>query len=690
VDDLNALLDVTWLQRVWTYQELVLASNPIVVCGDDHISWFLLTSNLVFLEHSGMAYHFFVPKIPTLVAWTNLALTRDRLLNDHLRGTENEAEDEEPLSRLSNATTLHRHVIFMSMIASNYRSLTDFISKLFLYAIFLLVPVEILGIVAGFTAADWKIKIRDNKDVGSKYNGMISSVVKEVIESRFSTRSIVKKAMTTLSTATVPSMIITSLSMTTTSSVTSPYIGTEVLAIIHRVHGATESETKILQSGISVMRSAIVSGVESCWSSCSSRIDVTRCFGACTATCSAMPSLRTISTEEADFISHPPKAFFWDSLWIVLAYIGIFPILGALWFFVYHVRKMTSMQSNRSFESILDPVDILCNRQARHDHDKSFALRNILQKLGQKDLAIPDYTISLESTYAQLNYHLLETTGYGQLVFMASLNRLAGYPGWMPDWSQRIDSFWMEQNLRYNNLDQEKPRSNLKGWTMENQNALVITGHVYNPYASIQHLYQFHETSNDHCQRNELCLENFKTSLDMFRAAESTKGLLQELKNPGKNSHPLQSFCTSQLINKPHKEVRKWIAFLKKSTVKESEKAFQSLLQRPALLKIHLSICNKLAESNRRIFWHRGYDCFYFGICTATAQKGDFLIKVDRVGVPLLVREAEPRTGGYIWDRDMTLQLMSPAVMFGEWEKKEWHGEILAQHHFSRSKLILP
>jgi hypothetical protein len=697
VDDLNALLDVTWLQRVWTYQELVLASNPVIVCGDDHISWFLLTSNLVFLEHSGMTYQSFIPKIPTLAAWTNLALTRDRIRNIQFRSTENEAEDDDPLSKLSKATTLHRHVMFMNMIASNYRRLTDFMTKLFNYTIFLLLPVEIIGLVAGFTAASWRGQINYNKYVASKYNGMISSVVKEAIESRFSTGSTIKKAIATLSTATAPSMMITSFSTTTTSSVASPYLGTDVLAIIHRIHGSVDSETTVLQSGISVMRSAIVSGVESCWSSCSSRSDIAKCFGACTSTCSAMPSFRTISTEEADFISHPPIAFFWDSLWLVLAYLGLFPIIGLLWFFVRHVRQMTPMKTNRSFESTLDPVEILCNRKARHDHDKSFALRNILQKLGQKDLAIPDYTISLEKTYAQLNYHLLETTGYGQLVFVASLNRLAGYPCWMPDWSQSIDSFWMEQNLRYNNLTQEyndltqqRTGSKLNGWTMENQREMAITGCEY---STVRHLFQFHETSNTGSRQNKICFENFKTSLDLFRAAHQPKGLIDEIKYPGNNSHPLQSFCTSQLINKPRKEVKKWISFLRKSIEQDPKKAFQSLLQEQLLLKIHISICNKFAEGNRQIIWHRSFDHFYFGICTAGAQKGDRLMKVDRVGLHLLVRDVERRKHSYDFYRsytDMRVQLVSPAVLFGEFKKKEWHGHVMTGHYFKRVKLILP
>jgi hypothetical protein len=37
--DLVYLLDRPWLQRVWTFQEVILSSNPVIVCGGHSISW---------------------------------------------------------------------------------------------------------------------------------------------------------------------------------------------------------------------------------------------------------------------------------------------------------------------------------------------------------------------------------------------------------------------------------------------------------------------------------------------------------------------------------------------------------------------------------------------------------------------------------------------------------------------------
>lgn len=44
--DFQALLDVEWLRRSWTFQELILASNPVFVCGSVCVTWAQLRSGL--------------------------------------------------------------------------------------------------------------------------------------------------------------------------------------------------------------------------------------------------------------------------------------------------------------------------------------------------------------------------------------------------------------------------------------------------------------------------------------------------------------------------------------------------------------------------------------------------------------------------------------------------------------------
>lgn len=45
-NDLEYLLDREWLHRAWTFQEIILASNPIILCGNESITWTELQQGL--------------------------------------------------------------------------------------------------------------------------------------------------------------------------------------------------------------------------------------------------------------------------------------------------------------------------------------------------------------------------------------------------------------------------------------------------------------------------------------------------------------------------------------------------------------------------------------------------------------------------------------------------------------------
>ncbi|KLP21242.1 uncharacterized protein LW94_132 [Fusarium fujikuroi] len=51
-DVIHALLDQAWLSRAWTSQEMTLASNPVLICGKQHIPWLVMHQALTFIEHS--------------------------------------------------------------------------------------------------------------------------------------------------------------------------------------------------------------------------------------------------------------------------------------------------------------------------------------------------------------------------------------------------------------------------------------------------------------------------------------------------------------------------------------------------------------------------------------------------------------------------------------------------------------
>lgn len=56
LDDLDHLLGHEWLTRVWTFQEVVLASNPMLVCGKSVISWSDLLRSLEFYHDRSRSY----------------------------------------------------------------------------------------------------------------------------------------------------------------------------------------------------------------------------------------------------------------------------------------------------------------------------------------------------------------------------------------------------------------------------------------------------------------------------------------------------------------------------------------------------------------------------------------------------------------------------------------------------------
>lgn len=68
---------------MWTYQELALAADPVVVCGDDWIAWDQLAIGIVFVEFAGLQYQRRssdgTRHVAVLEEWAKLALCREKL-----------------------------------------------------------------------------------------------------------------------------------------------------------------------------------------------------------------------------------------------------------------------------------------------------------------------------------------------------------------------------------------------------------------------------------------------------------------------------------------------------------------------------------------------------------------------------------------------------------------------------------
>lgn len=47
--ELEDFLNCTWMRRIWTFQEIILSPNPIVVCGHSRLAWTRLEHSVLFL-----------------------------------------------------------------------------------------------------------------------------------------------------------------------------------------------------------------------------------------------------------------------------------------------------------------------------------------------------------------------------------------------------------------------------------------------------------------------------------------------------------------------------------------------------------------------------------------------------------------------------------------------------------------
>lgn len=67
-DDLEELLRCTWTTRIWTYQEVILASKPVLVSGLDHLPWKTFVYSMVLLNR--------LTDMPCLGQWMEIVASR--------------------------------------------------------------------------------------------------------------------------------------------------------------------------------------------------------------------------------------------------------------------------------------------------------------------------------------------------------------------------------------------------------------------------------------------------------------------------------------------------------------------------------------------------------------------------------------------------------------------------------------
>ena len=76
--DLNDILEREWIRRIWAFQEILLASNPVVVCGTKQIPWSQLTMSIIFIS-STENISSFIGTTPNTLSWRGILFSRAQL-----------------------------------------------------------------------------------------------------------------------------------------------------------------------------------------------------------------------------------------------------------------------------------------------------------------------------------------------------------------------------------------------------------------------------------------------------------------------------------------------------------------------------------------------------------------------------------------------------------------------------------
>lgn len=124
-EDLEELLTRDWINRIWTFQEIVLASNPVIVCGNRCLSWCRFAIGINFLHYSGINDKNGEPIIKNLDAWIDVSSGRDYVTA--CSGIHTEL----PYLNRSSKTTLQLYKRFLIKVGQSMVYIQGWVSLLF-------------------------------------------------------------------------------------------------------------------------------------------------------------------------------------------------------------------------------------------------------------------------------------------------------------------------------------------------------------------------------------------------------------------------------------------------------------------------------------------------------------------------------------------------------------------------------
>lgn len=113
LQEIEELLDSDWINRIWTYQELMLACQPVIVRGFSHLRWDIFAMSITMVDVCVSRSTRQLNTIPFTEAWLKLALDRDKfrsLRPRHLSTTSQRAENYQT------TTPLNRYQSFLNKV----------------------------------------------------------------------------------------------------------------------------------------------------------------------------------------------------------------------------------------------------------------------------------------------------------------------------------------------------------------------------------------------------------------------------------------------------------------------------------------------------------------------------------------------------------------------------------------------
>ena len=113
--DLDEILTLPWVKRIWTYQEIILALRPVIVCGDHHIQWSQFSDSLTFLHHISQRDVLGMQILLTTTTWMDILVTKENVGSHSGALDRNRRERYEFfLNRVSRA--FHNVLIVMALV----------------------------------------------------------------------------------------------------------------------------------------------------------------------------------------------------------------------------------------------------------------------------------------------------------------------------------------------------------------------------------------------------------------------------------------------------------------------------------------------------------------------------------------------------------------------------------------------